>query len=124
MLYPSETAAVELIDGRVLFNMRSESDAHRRLISISPDGVTGWSEPTFDDALLEPQCMASMMRYSWPTGGGRSRILFSNPDTLERTQPGDDRAVAVDSRDAVASMRKIDGRPSRPPYPCGRWRPR
>ena len=27
---PSETAAVELEDGRVLFNIRSESDAHRR----------------------------------------------------------------------------------------------
>jgi len=50
--YPSETAAVELSDGRVLFNMRTESDPHRRLVSISPDGVTAWSEPAFDDALL------------------------------------------------------------------------
>ena len=41
LLYPSETAAVELSDGRVLFNMRSESDAHRRLVSVSPDGVSG-----------------------------------------------------------------------------------
>jgi sialidase-1 len=88
LLYPSETAAVELSDGRVLFNMRTESDPHRRLISISPDGAAGWSEPAFDDALLEPQCMASMIRYSWPGEGGRSRILFANPDNLECTMPG------------------------------------
>jgi len=32
--------------------------------------------------------MASMIRYSWPGEGQRSRILFANPDNLERTLPG------------------------------------
>ena len=49
---PSETVAVELTDGRVLFNMRSESKEHRRLITISPNGATQWSDPRFDSALL------------------------------------------------------------------------
>jgi len=81
--YPSETVMVELADGRVLFNIRSESKENRRLVSISRDGVGGWSEPRFDRALLEPVCMASLLRLSWPDGSQRSRILFANPDNLE-----------------------------------------
>lgn len=87
---PSETVVVELADGRVLFNIRSESKENRRLVSISRDGVRGWSEPRFDPALLEPVCMASLLRLSWPEGGQRSRILFANPDNLENdlVKPG------------------------------------
>ncbi len=48
---PSETAAVQLDDGRVLCNIRSESPHNRRLIAISPDGIRGWSDPRIDDAL-------------------------------------------------------------------------
>ncbi len=85
--YPSETTAVELNDGRVLFNIRSESDPLRRLISISPDGAQNWSDPVFDEALLEPQCMGSIVRlYHAP--GTPQPILFANPDNLERTLPG------------------------------------
>ncbi|HUU22529.1 MAG TPA: sialidase family protein [Phycisphaerae bacterium] len=80
---PSETAMVELADGSVLFNLRSESARSRRLVSVSPDGVAGWSEPRFDEALLEPVCMAGLIRYSGPDGGQRSCILFANPDNLE-----------------------------------------
>ncbi len=85
--YPNETIAVELNDGRVLFNIRSESDAHRRLVSISPDGANDWSAPVFEDALLDPQCMASMVRlYQSPKAP--QPLLFANPDNLERTLPG------------------------------------
>lgn len=77
--HPNETALVELSDGCVLFNIRSESDARRRLISISSDGGHSWSEPYFDPALLEPVCMASLLRLS------ANEIIFTNPDNLERT---------------------------------------
>jgi sialidase-1 len=91
--HPSEAMLVELADGRVLMNIRTESDAHRRLISISPDGISRWSSPHFDPALLEPVCMASMIRV--PGAPGADRILFANPDTLERDfatwQPACDR---------------------------------
>ena len=86
--FPSEAVAVELADGRVLLNIRSESDPHRRLIAVSPDGVAGWSEPRFDPALLDPQCMASLIRRSRAPEQDRDRVLFANPDTLERTLPG------------------------------------
>jgi sialidase-1 len=81
---PSETAAVELADGRVLLNARTESRAHRRLITISPDGATRWTTPRFDPALVEPICMGALVRHSLAADGGRNRILFANPDNLER----------------------------------------
>ena len=43
VINPSETIAVELTDGRVMFNMRSESKNRRRLVAVSPDGVSGWT---------------------------------------------------------------------------------
>jgi sialidase-1 len=78
---PNETVAIELKDGLVMLNVRSESKAHRRLITTSPDGATRWSRPTFDDALLEPICMGGIVRYEHE---GNSLILFSNPHNLER----------------------------------------
>jgi sialidase-1 len=78
---PNETVAVELADGRVMLNVRSESRAHRRLVTVSPDGVSRWSTPRFDDALLEPICMGGIVRYDH---GGKSLILFSNPQNLDR----------------------------------------
>jgi sialidase-1 len=92
---PNESVAVELADGRVMLNARSESRAHRRLVTTSSDGATGWSTPRFDDALLEPICMAGIVRYSLATGGGKNRLLFSNPHNLERvdgrSEPGKSR---------------------------------
>jgi sialidase-1 len=84
-VYPSETTAVERSDGSVLFNMRSESARQRRLVAVSPDGVSGWSGHRWDEALLDPVCMASLLRYDWPVEGKPGRILFSNPDNLEQT---------------------------------------
>jgi sialidase-1 len=81
---PNETVAIELADGRVMLNARSESTAHRRLVTTSKDGATNWSTPKFDDALVEPICMAGIVRYSLAANGGRNRILFCNPDNLKR----------------------------------------
>ena len=61
---PSETIGVELADGRVMFNLRNESKIHRRLVAVSPDGVSNWKNRGFDETLLEPICMASMLRTS------------------------------------------------------------
>jgi sialidase-1 len=89
---PNETVAIELNDGRVMLNVRSESKAHRRLVVTSPDGATNWSTPKFDDALLEPICMGGIVRYHH---GGQSLILFSNPHNLDKAkgkaEPGKNR---------------------------------
>ena len=77
---PSETVAVELTDGRILLNIRHEGDNHRRAVIYSDNGVDGWTEPAFDEALREPVCMASMIRLPGPG----DRILFANPDADSR----------------------------------------
>ncbi len=75
--HPSESVAVELSDGRVLFNIRSENEQHRRLVCESTDGAGGWSHPRFDNTLVEPVCMASMVAVRLP--GSPSMIAFANP---------------------------------------------
>ncbi len=80
---PSETAAVELSDGRVLFNLRTESTIHRRLIATSADGAHKWQIEKWDDALLEPVCMGSIVRLDGTASDTASTIIFANPDNLE-----------------------------------------
>jgi sialidase-1 len=76
---PSETAAVELADGRVMLNIRHESEPRVRGVSISRDGVTGWSQMRLDGALPEPVCFGSLVRLSKRPVGDKDRILFVNP---------------------------------------------
>jgi sialidase-1 len=96
-VFPNETVAVELADGRVLLNVRTESKDHRRLIVTSPDGATRWSSPKFDEALREPICMASIVRVSQKPQG-RNRLVFANPDNLARR---DGKEAPGKSRDRV-----------------------
>lgn len=103
---PNETVIVELADGRVMLNVRSESKANRRLVTISKDGATGWSTPTFDDALVEPICMASIVRFSTEKDGGRNRILFANPDNLSR--PGNEKPGGSRDRKNVSVKLSYD----------------
>lgn len=78
----SETAAVELEDGSVLFNVRSEDRAHRRAFSRSSDGGQSWSQPALDRQLKEPICMGNLLRLNFadPSLETRGRIIFCNPD--------------------------------------------
>jgi sialidase-1 len=81
---PNETAAVELSDGRVMLNIRNESQKFRRLVAFSPDGATGWTEPVFDDALFEPVCMAGLVQGPKRPGDKIPLLLFSNPDSRNK----------------------------------------
>ena len=83
---PSETAAVELADGRVMLNIRHEAEPHRRGVSISADGATGWSPLRFDPRLPEPVCMGSLVRLTKKPDQDRNRILFSNPHNPDGRQ--------------------------------------
>jgi len=82
---PSEAVAIELADGRVMLNMRNQTrlEGRRnrlRAVCVSPDGVRDWGPVRFDEALVEPECMANLIRLSLAPEGGKNRILFSNPD--------------------------------------------
>ena len=75
----NECAVVELNDGALLLNMRSNRGLQRRGVATSTDGGLSWSPCTDADALVEPVCQASMIRYTWPENDQRSRLLFCNP---------------------------------------------
>ena len=93
---PNETCAAQLADGRVLLNMRSESKPNRRLLTTSRDGATAWSKPQFHEQLLEPICMASMVRLSETPASDQNRLLFSHPHNHDRA---DGKAAPGKSRD-------------------------
>lgn len=104
---PNETVAIELSDGRVMLNVRNESKAHRRLITTSKDGATGWSTPVFDQALLEPICMAGLVRYDH---GGKSLLIFSNPHNLDKAKGKADPGVSRDRKNISIKISDEEGR--------------
>ena len=93
LVNPSESVLVELADGRVQINLRSESPEHRRAVATSPDGATKWTDPKFAEQLLEPICMANIVRWTSARTGGKNRIVFANPHNLDRAgaKPGQGR---------------------------------
>lgn len=87
---PSESVAAELSDGRIIMNIRNESDVRRRMISYSEAGIGNWTEPVFDTTLYEPICMGSMIRLRKP-----DVLLFANPDSQHLN---DDKTSAIRRR--------------------------
>ncbi|MDF2648478.1 MAG: hypothetical protein K0Q73_4283 [Paenibacillus sp.] len=82
---PNESALVQLADGSVMINMRNNDSGNRRAVSISPDGISNWSTPVFDDELVDPLCFGSIVRYSKAgeagEAGDKNRILFVNDNS-------------------------------------------
>lgn len=103
---PNETVAVELDDGRVMLNVRNESKAHRRIVVTSPDGATGWTAPRFDEALVEPICMAGLVRYRHE---GKSLLLFCNPDNLSRADGRESPGKSRDRRNVSVRTSADEG---------------
>ena len=86
----NESQVVELADGTLMINMRSQ-DAHGsvtlrtrprngyRSIAVSRDGGETWTDPAFDEHLGDPVCQAGFIRYSLASDEDQNRLLFSNP---------------------------------------------
>ena len=77
----SETQVVELADGSLMLNTRSQPN---RTVCISTDGGKTWGRPRVDKTLTDSElyggCQASLLRYT--TAGdvyAKSRLLFANP---------------------------------------------
>ena len=73
----AEPQVVELTDGRVMLNTRTQSKV--RKVALSDDAGATFSTLADDPVLIEPACQGSILRYSDPLDGEPSRILFSNP---------------------------------------------
>ena len=85
--HSNECQVAERSDGTLLINARNHwllsggrSDlAFQRIIATSGDGGRSWSDPSFDEALIEPQCQASLIRYPRANPDSSVWMLFSNP---------------------------------------------
>jgi sialidase-1 len=87
-----------------MLNARSESKTNRRIVTVSRDGATGWSKPHFDAALIDPICMAGLVRYSTTT------ILFSNPYNLGRKDGRNEPGLPRDRRNLTVQMSRDEGK--------------
>jgi sialidase-1 len=74
----NEVQLVERADGTLLLNARNEQGNRCRTVATSRDGGETWSPLADEPALPDPQCQGSILRYTDPLDGGRSRILFAN----------------------------------------------
>jgi sialidase-1 len=78
--HTDESQAIELSDGTLMLNMRSNSGQHCRRVALSRDGGEMWSEEFDEPALPEPVCQGSIIRRA-DDDPGEPRILFVNPST-------------------------------------------
>jgi len=83
----NEVQMVELQDGSILLNSRSNGGTRHRKVGLSRDGGESWTPLLDEPQQPEPQCMGTILRYSWPEEG-RSRILFANPDSARHRRNG------------------------------------
>jgi sialidase-1 len=80
----NEAQFVELKDGSVRFNVRRWAGKAVRKTCVSGDGGATWSKVEDVPDLADPGCMASVLRYSDPADGAKSRLLFSGPQSTRR----------------------------------------
>jgi sialidase-1 len=79
---PNESQIVELENGNVLIMTRTrevstEKNPRRtRAYAISPNGISQWTPYQFSHDLPEPQCMGSLIRYSWASDAEPGRLLY------------------------------------------------
>ena len=60
----NESALAVNADGRVIISIRHNTDGEKnRAISVSDNGIGGWSEVKFEKNLPDPRCMGSMFSY-------------------------------------------------------------
>jgi sialidase-1 len=106
----TEPLAAQLGDGRVLLIARNHAPAHRKVVTYSRDGATGWSAHEFADALIEPICQASVFSYPDPAAPGQTRLLFSGPQSLARAAGPATPGSRRDRQNLAVKLSHDDGR--------------
>jgi sialidase-1 len=74
-----ECQIVELADGRLMLNMRSNRGNHCRAVAISADRGETFTPLVDDPALVEPVCQGSILGLA-----GGNEVVFSNPASTRR----------------------------------------
>lgn len=73
----TEAQVVELVDGRLMLNMRDDRGGSRAVYTTEDMGESWQEHPSNRSALIEPICMGSLIRFD------KDRLLFSNPASTE-----------------------------------------
>jgi len=85
--FGNEVQMAELSDGRILLDSRSAGGNKCRKSALSSDGGETWTPLRDEEALPEPRCMGTILRYSFPEED-KSRLIFANPGTREGRRLG------------------------------------
>jgi sialidase-1 len=75
----NEVQMVELGDGTLMLNARSQGGNRCRKVATSRDGGETWSPLVDDPTLIESQCQGTIIRFDDVGGAGGDRLLFANP---------------------------------------------
>jgi len=123
----TECQAVQLADGSMMLNCRTESPTKFRTVAVTRDlGQTWTPHPTNRNGLIEPNCNGSLYRFDYREGDRmRSVLLFANPHSQEarthhsiqvsfdegRTWPAQHRLLLDEGRGAgYPSLSRVDDR--------------
>jgi sialidase-1 len=79
-----ECQIIELTDGSLAMNIRSGRQKYRVIALSKTDAGMTWDMPFDEPQLPEYGCQASILRYTDRSKNDKNRILFSNPNTIER----------------------------------------
>jgi len=121
----TECQAVQLSDGSIMLNCRTESPTKFRTLAVTRDlGKTWTPHSTNREGLIEPNCNGSLYRFDYREDGKvRSVLLFANPHSQQgrthhsiqvsfdegKTWPKDHRLLLDEGRGAgYPSLSRVD----------------
>lgn len=76
----TEAQVVETEQGTLMLNMRDNKSRSRSVFTTSDMGLTWTEHPSSRKALVEPVCMASLLKTTYQ---GKEILLFSNPNSTK-----------------------------------------
>lgn len=90
--HTTESQVIELNNGNLMLNMRDDrnrkdkSESNGRAVMITEDlGKTWMEHPSSNQALMEPNCMGSLIKEEFLVDGNKQKVvLFSNPNSKYR----------------------------------------
>ncbi|TWU13983.1 Sialidase precursor [Symmachiella macrocystis] len=86
--FGNEAQLAELAGGGILLSARDQEGGTVRKLSVSSDGGATWSPHRLATDLLTPQCMSSVMRYTWPNDQQTGVLLHTLPHTKDKRANG------------------------------------
>lgn len=80
----TEAQVVELSDGQLMLNMRDNRGGSRAVLTTTDMGKTWIEHSSSRNALIEPVCMASLIKVKAQDNNlGQDLLIFSNPNTTK-----------------------------------------